>query len=148
MADKEQKPKITDPSIRLPGFTTSYANQIAIEFTKFDLTLVLGQIARKDTESEIHVWSEDHGAVKMPLGQAKILAIMLAVNIANLEEQEVGPIKLPAGTIAKFVPDDMTGQPLMEMLEHLVLTRKAKAVTESTETPAASSTPSAVASKE
>src|ERR1022692_336697 len=116
MTDKEQKPKITDPSIRLPGFATSYANQTTIGFTKYDLTVVFGQIARKDTESEVHVWSEDHSAITMPLGQAKVFAIMLAVNIANLEEEEVGPIKLPKGAIAKVVPDEMVDQPIMEML--------------------------------
>ena len=108
MADK---PKINDPSRRLPGFTSSYANHAICEFTKLDLTLVFAKIVKTETDSEIHICAEEHSSMTMSLGQAKILAITLAVNVANLEEQDsdVGTIKIPQDDACEIhIPDDMT----------------------------------------
>lgn len=131
MAEKQKKPKVTDPSRRLPGFTTSYANHISIEFTKLDLTLVFGNITKTETESEIHVSAEEHSSVKMTLAEAKILAVLLAVNVADLEKDEVGTIKIPIGILPKHVPDDMVGEPVMDVLEHVAQARKSKESSES-----------------
>jgi hypothetical protein len=127
MADK---PKITQPSRRLPGVTPLHVNHIIPEFTKLDFTLEFSTLVKTETESEIHVYPQIHSAVGMSWPEAKILAITLLINIANNEERDsdIGTIRIPKGTLQNLVPDGPEGicdRPLMEILEHIMQSRKA-----------------------
>ena len=126
-ANNMNKPKLMDPSRRLDGFTASYANHVSLEFTKLDLSLVFATLVKTESEAEIHIRADEYGCVRMALPQAKILALSLALNIANLEEQDadVGPaIRIPRGTLANNIPDELADKPIVDILEYIAKSRK------------------------
>ena len=107
---------------RADNFFEMYANNVAFESSIWDLNVVFGVF---DQTPNVPPFKQ-LGAVRIPWQQAKLMAYMLAMNVAFHETQN-GPIKVPEGVappnISKFVadtlPNDAKAQAMAERINRI-----------------------------
>ena len=80
-------------------FESLYANNVIIESSSLDATLVFGQL---DTHTGSPV-IQQHTAVSLPWPTAKLLVYFLQVLIADQESQN-GKVKIPIGILPPIIP--------------------------------------------
>ena len=92
MSEKNEKPKIQDRYEHAPDFVKHYANNVRFERTRWDLRMTFGELEGFIPDGGSLV--EQHVEIKIPWSQAKVVAIFLAINVAD-HEADYGAEQLP-----------------------------------------------------
>src|ERR1700730_1191495 len=69
---------------RADDFVTAYANNVFFETSVFDIKMTFGEL---DQPHEKEPFVEQHTAMTLPWMQAKITALLLAINVAAHEKK-------------------------------------------------------------
>jgi hypothetical protein len=115
VADEPTPPKDVQSGltlVRTPDFQSLYANNVHIETSAWDATLVLGQFDGKDTVKQ-------RASVTMAWAEAKAVCDILMTNIAFYEAFN-GRIKMPKGLTPRQVPPEETDAPHLKILNERV----------------------------
>lgn len=84
---------------QIDEFSVSYANNVLLEASEWDLKLVFGQLDLSTGTPNV----EQHTAITIPWLQAKLLHYFLGLNVALFEYQN-GKIKIPLGLLPPAPP--------------------------------------------
>jgi hypothetical protein len=93
MADIDPQEKGKDEYRHLPDFLKYYANNVRFARTAWDLTMTFGELAGTKPGGGGIV--EQKASVRLSWGQAKVMAIFLAINVAE-HEAELGNEMIPS----------------------------------------------------
>jgi len=116
----DEQPNQTEPKVEFVvpdpegGIFTTYANNVQLGFTLFDVRMVFGEIVEAHPDKIV---VEQRAQVTISYLQAKMLLFMLGKAIAD-QETRVGEIKIPEGALdinltktqAKVPPGTNTGR--------------------------------------
>jgi hypothetical protein len=96
--------------------------------------VIFGDIVKVENETEIEVHAEQHTEARLSWPQAKVAALLFAVNIAAQEEKD-GPIKIPPDVIPYLIDNSERALPLVEMVK-LIIQRREDALKNAAPSPA------------
>jgi hypothetical protein len=113
------KPFVSKPNYKSEDFFSGYSNNVGFDLTGWDIAMLFGNLVKTETETEVEVRVEQHTEIRLSWPQAKVAALLFAVNVAA-QEEAAGPIKIPAGIIPNIVPDKDVAMPLDDIVRRLV----------------------------
>jgi hypothetical protein len=120
------KPNVQDEYKRSPDFVKYYANNVRFETSAWDLLMTFGELAGNLPDGAGSV-VEQKVAIRMSWAQAKVMAIFLAINVADHEISH-GAERVPAfvfGTPLKHLGDkDLTLQDMFADIIKAINERK------------------------
>jgi hypothetical protein len=113
------KPFVSKPNFKSEDFVSAYANNVGFDLTGWDIALLFGNLVKTETETETEVRVEQHTEMRLSWPQAKVAALLFAVNVAAQEESG-GPIKIPPGVIPHIVSDKEVAMPLVDIVRRML----------------------------
>jgi len=108
----ERRPDLVRPE----DFKSLYANNLQFAVTVFDLKMLFGEVDRYPDGTP---YIRQHTAVTMAWQEAKIAAILLAVNVAAQEESN-GPIAIHPNVLPNAMVADESTLPLDEIFKRII----------------------------
>jgi hypothetical protein len=118
---------ITKPTYKAEDFISTYANNVQFALTGWDIVIRFGNVNREDTETTTEIQIEQHTEIRIGWQQAKVAALLFAINVAAQEEVG-GPIKIPSGVIPHIVPDDKLDMSMDDIVRELIRKQDAERV--------------------